>query len=58
MKVRVTQIKSGIGRTLRQKNTLASLGLRKINQTKEHELTPQIKGMIAKVNHLVKVEEI
>ncbi|MFA7082021.1 MAG: 50S ribosomal protein L30 [Bacteroidales bacterium] len=58
MKVRVTQIKSGIGRTLRQKNTLASLGLRKMNQTKEHELTPQIKGMIAKVNHLVKVEEI
>ncbi len=58
MKVRVTQIKSGIGRTLRQKRTLASLGLRKMNQTKEHELTPQIKGMISKVNHLVMVEEI
>ena len=49
MKVRVTQIKSGIGRTLRQKQTLASLGLRKMNQSREHELTPQIK---------VKVEEI
>ncbi|MDD2529924.1 MAG: 50S ribosomal protein L30 [Bacteroidales bacterium] len=58
MKVRVTQIKSGIGRTLRQKQTLESLGLRKINQTKEHELTPQIKGMIDKVSHLIKVEEI
>lgn len=58
MKVRVTQIKSGIGRTLRQKQTLESLGLRKINQVKEHELTPQIQGMIDKVSHLVKVEEI
>jgi len=58
MKVRVTQIKSGIGRTLRQKQTLESLGLRKINQTKDHELTPQIKGMIDKVSHLIKVEEI
>ncbi|MCK9320377.1 MAG: 50S ribosomal protein L30 [Bacteroidales bacterium] len=58
MKVRVTQIKSGIGRTLRQKQTLASLGLKKINQAKEHELTPQIQGMIDKVNHLIKVEEI
>lgn len=58
MKVRVTQIKSGIGRTLRQKQTLASLGLNKINKSKEHELTAPIQGMIAKVNHLVKVEEI
>ena len=58
MKVRLTQIKSGIGRTLRQKQTLASLGLKKINQAKEHELTPQIQGMIDKVNHLIKVEEI
>lgn len=58
MKVRVTQIKSGIGRTLRQKKTLNSLGLKKISQSKEHELTPQIQGMIDKVNHLIKVEEI
>jgi len=58
MKVRVTQVKSAIGRTLRQKQTLASLGLNKINQSKEHELTPQIKGMIEKVNHIIKVEEI
>jgi len=58
MKVKVTQVKSGIGRTLRQKQTLASLGLNKISQHREHELTPQIQGMIAKVSHLVKVEEI
>jgi large subunit ribosomal protein L30 len=58
MRVKVTQIKSGIGRTLRQKQTLASLGLNKISQNREHELTPQIQGMIAKVSHLVKVEEI
>ncbi|MBP1630914.1 MAG: ribosomal protein [Bacteroidetes bacterium] len=58
MKVKVTQIKSGIGRTLRQKQTLASLGLTKMNQTREHEMTPQIKGMINKVSHLIKVEEI
>jgi ribosomal protein L30, bacterial/organelle len=58
MRVRVTQVKSGIGRTLTQKRTLASLGLRKISQYREHELTPQIQGMIDKVSHLVKVEEI
>jgi large subunit ribosomal protein L30 len=58
MKVRVTQVKSAIGRTLRQKRTLESLGLTKINQQKEHELTPQIQGMITKVSHLIKVEEI
>ncbi|MDR0972192.1 MAG: 50S ribosomal protein L30 [Bacteroidales bacterium] len=58
MKVKVTQVRSGIGSTLRQKQTLASLGLRKISQSREHELTPQIQGMIAKVSHLIKVEEI
>ncbi len=58
MKVRVTQIKSGIGYPLRQKQTLWALGIRKMNHSKEHELTPQIQGMIDKVKHLVKVEEI
>ncbi len=57
-KVRVTQIKSGIGYPLRQKQTLLSLGLRKMHHSKEHTLTPQIQGMICKVQHLVKVEEI
>ncbi|MBR1626019.1 MAG: 50S ribosomal protein L30 [Bacteroidales bacterium] len=56
-KVRVTQVKSGIGYPLREKMTLRSLGLRKMHQTVEHNVTPQIMGMIAKVNHLVKFEE-
>lgn len=56
-KVKVTQVKSVIDRTKRQKATVQALGLRKINQTVEHELTPQIQGMINKVAHLVKVEE-
>lgn len=57
-KVKVTQIKSGIDRSERQKRTLAALGLRKVNASVEHEETPQIKGMIEKVFHLVKVEEV
>lgn len=58
MKVKVTQIKSGIGRPADQKRTLESLGLRKIRQSRVHELTLPIQGMIAKVSHLVEVEEI
>ena len=58
MKVRITQIKSGIGYPLRQTQTLKSLGIRKMNHSVEHELNPQIQGMIDKVKHLVKVEEI
>ncbi len=57
-KVKVTQIKSTIDRSKRQKATIQALGLRKMNQTVEHEATPQILGMIKKVNHLVKVEEL
>jgi len=56
--VKVTQIKSAIDRSLRQKNTLIALGLRKRNQTVVHEGTPQIMGMINKVQHLVKVEQL
>lgn len=56
-KVKVTQIKSTIDRPQRQKNTVKALGIRKMHQTVEHEATPQIMGMIAKVAHLVKVEE-
>jgi len=56
-KLKVTQIKSGIDRSLRQKRTLQALGLRKLHSTVEVEATPQILGMIEKVNHLVKVEE-
>ncbi len=56
-KVKVTQVKSVIDRSKRQKATVQALGLRKMNHTVEHEATPQILGMIAKVSHLVKVEE-
>ena len=56
-KIKITQVKSKIGSTERQKKTLQALGLNKINATVEHEATPQIKGMVAKVQHLVSVEE-
>ena len=57
-KVEITQVKSIISQTSRQKRTIYALGLGKINKTIEKTLTPQIKGMINKVNHLVKVKEI
>lgn len=55
---KVTQVKSVIDRPKRQKDTMLALGLKKLHQTVEHEGTPQVEGMIAKVRHLVKVEEI
>ncbi len=58
MKLKVTQIKSGIDRSERQKLTLQALGLTKLNASKEVESSPSILGMIKKVNHLIKVEEI
>jgi len=57
-KIKITQTKSRIGSTKRQKSTLDALGLRKMNKTVEVEATPQILGMVNKVNHLVKVEEV
>lgn len=57
-KVKITQIRSVIDRTKNQKDTIVALGLRKMNHSVEKELTPQIEGMINKVSHLVKVEEI
>ena len=57
-KIKVTQIKSGIDRSERQKLTLQALGLNKLNASKEVEATPQIRGMVEKVLHLVKVEEL
>lgn len=56
--VKLTQIKSQIDRPLRQKKTLEALKLGKINKSAQFELTPQIAGMIAKVNHLIRVEEV
>ena len=56
-KVKITQKKSLINRPVRQKRTIQALGLGKINRTVEVEATPQIKGMINKVHHLVEVTE-
>ena len=57
-KIKVTQVKSAIKRTARQKRTLEALGLRKLNQTVEMEASPQVLGMVQKVLHLVEVEEV
>lgn len=57
-KIKITLVKSAIDRPERQKLTLQALGLNKLNVSKEVETTPQILGMIRKVNHLLKVEEI
>jgi len=57
-KVKIKQIKSKIKQPARQKKTLLALGVRKMHQEVEHEATPQIMGMIAKVQHLLSVEEI
>lgn len=57
-KIRVTKIRSSIKRPRDQKATLEALGLRKMNQSNEFESNPAVVGMISKVKHLVKVEEI
>ena len=57
-KIKITQVKSGIDRSERQKLTLKALGLKKVNATKEVEATPQILGMIKKVEHLISVDEL
>ena len=57
-KIKVTQIKSVIDRSERQKRTVEALGLRKINHSVEVEATAAIIGMVKKVNHLVAVENI
>ncbi|MGB1309148.1 MAG: 50S ribosomal protein L30 [Oceanihabitans sp.] len=56
-KIKVKKVKSAINRTQRQKRTLEALGLKKIGQVVEHDATPNILGMVAKVSHLVSVEE-
>jgi large subunit ribosomal protein L30 len=55
-KLLITQIKSGINRPAIQKRTLQALGLR-MNKTVEHDANPQIRGMVAKVTHLITVTE-
>jgi large subunit ribosomal protein L30 len=57
MKVRVTQVRSTIGVKPKQRGTLRALGLRGIGQTREHEDTAVLRGMLARVPHLVHVED-
>lgn len=57
-KIRITQVKSAIDRPKKQKSTIIALGIKKLNGSVEVEATPQIQGMVAKVQHLVTVEQI
>ncbi len=57
-KIKVTLVKSTIGQVDSIKGTISALGLRKIRSSKEFEDTPAVQGMIAKVKHLVKVENV
>jgi large subunit ribosomal protein L30 len=57
-KIKITQVKSAIDRPERQKLTLKALGLTKLNATRELEATPQVLGMVRKVDHLVEVQEV
>jgi large subunit ribosomal protein L30 len=56
--LRITQIRSAIGRDESQKGTVRALGIRRLNHTVVHKDTPQIRGMIRKIHHLVDVEEV
>jgi large subunit ribosomal protein L30 len=55
--LRVTQIRSSIGQNERNRGTLRALGLGRIGKSAEHEDSPQLKGMLRKVRHLVRVED-
>ena len=57
-KIRLTQIKSGIGYKKKAKDTLVALGLKRMHQTVEHSDSPQIRGMINVISYLLKVEEV
>ncbi len=57
-KLKITQVRSTIDKPLDQKRTIKALGLGRINRSVIHDDTPQIRGMIRKVSHLVKVEEV
>jgi large subunit ribosomal protein L30 len=56
--LKVTQVRSAIGRKRNQRETLRSLGLKRINDTVVQEDRPEIRGMVATVPHLVRVEEV
>ena len=57
-RIRVTQIVSGHGRKPGQQATLVGLGLNRISRSREFVATPEIRGMVAKIAHLVKVEDL
>jgi large subunit ribosomal protein L30 len=57
-KLKIRQIGSTIGRTVDQKKTVRALGLRRLHQVVVHDDTPQIRGMIQQVSHLLDVEEV
>jgi large subunit ribosomal protein L30 len=56
--LRITQVRSSIGTKPKQRGTLRALGLRRIRHTVEHPDKPEVRGMIARVPHLVSVEEV
>ncbi|MEX1008894.1 MAG: 50S ribosomal protein L30 [Acidimicrobiia bacterium] len=56
--LRITQVRSSIGTKPKQRGTLRALGLRRINHTVEHPDGPVVRGMLARVPHLVRVEEV
>lgn len=56
-KLKVTLVRSTIGQKPKTRETVRSLGLRKINHTVEHNDTPDVRGMLHKVRHLIRVEE-
>lgn len=57
MKLKITQVRSAIGRKTYQKKTLRALGIKRLHQTVTQQDSPQIRGMVEKVKHLVRVEE-
>jgi large subunit ribosomal protein L30 len=56
-KLLITQVRSGIGRPRTQRDTLRNLGLRRMHQTVERPDTPEIRGMVRKIGHLLRVEQ-
>ena len=57
-RIKITQVKSVIDRSKKQKDTMKALGLRKMNQSVEHNLNAQIQGMVDAVQHLITIEEL
>jgi large subunit ribosomal protein L30 len=57
-RVRITQVRSGIGRQGQHRATIRALGIKRHQQSVEHDLTPSIQGMIDKVSFMVEVEEL